>query len=98
MMMDFTMTSEQVAYLVGGSITAALLAPAIMKVFKQNKELRKENRLLANQVDAAHIRINHIVAKLSPSQVASIIMSDEYKSIRHTEQINAKAINEGKNI
>lgn len=97
-MMDFTMTSEQVAYLVGGSITAALLVPAILQTFKQNKELRKQNRLLANQADAAHVRINHIVAKLSPSQVATIIMSDEYKSIHRTEQINANAINEGKII
>lgn len=98
MMMDFTMTSEQVAYLVGGSITAALLVPAVMQTFKRNKELQKANRLLANQVDASHARINNIISKLSPSQVASIITSDEYKAIQRTEQINAKAINDGKNI
>lgn len=98
MMMDFTMTSEQVAYLVGSSITAALLVPSVLKTFKQNKELRKQNRLLANQVDSAHMRINYIVAKIYPSQVAKIVSSDEYKAIQRNERVNAKAINEGKNI
>lgn len=97
-MMDSIMTSEQLAYLAGGSITAALLVPAFLQTHKRNKELAKANRLLANQVDASHARINHIIAKMSPSQVAAIVFSDEYKEIQRTEQSNAKAIKDGKQI
>jgi len=97
-MMDFTMTSEQVAYLVGGSITAALLAPAILQLMANNKKLRKANRLLANQSDADKERLNLLMSNSDPSSVRTTVMSSRWKSISECEQINEKAINDGRNI
>lgn len=86
------MTEEQAAFVIGFVMAVTLLVPLICKAYAYFRQISKSNRILVNQSDADRERLNLLMRNIDPTEIRSVVMSDCWRNINKTEEVNRKAI------